>query len=75
VTHLPQIAAFANHHLRIVKQEHGDRIVSVVEEIRDDERIDELAAMLDGTPVTPTSRNSAIEMLRRSERTRAMLPA
>ncbi|HEU0164021.1 MAG TPA: DNA repair protein RecN, partial [Thermomicrobiales bacterium] len=70
VTHLPQIAAFANHHLRIVKQEHGNRIVSVVEEIRDDERIDELAAMLDGTPITPTSRSSAIEMLRRSEASR-----
>ncbi len=66
VTHLPQIAAFANHHLRIAKLERNARIVSTVEEIRDDERIEELAAMLDGTPVNPASRANAEEMLRRS---------
>ena len=67
ITHLPQIAAFANQHLRIAKQERAGRVVSTVLEIRDDERIDELAAMLDGTPVTPASRASAEEMVRRSD--------
>ncbi len=66
VTHLPQIAAFANHHLRIAKHERNARIVSTVDEIRDDERIEELAAMLDGTPVNPASRANAEEMVRRS---------
>ena len=66
VTHLPQIAAFANHHLRIAKYERNARIVSTVDEIRDDERIEELAAMLDGTPVNPASRANAEEMVRRS---------
>ncbi|MGB3330256.1 MAG: DNA repair protein RecN, partial [Thermomicrobiales bacterium] len=67
VTHLPQIAAFANQHLRIAKDERAGRIVSTVVEIRDDDRIDELAAMLDGTPVTPASRASAEEMVQRSD--------
>lgn len=66
VTHLPQIAAFANHHLRIAKHERNARIISTVDEIRDDERIEELAAMLDGTPVNPASRANAEEMVRRS---------
>ena len=66
VTHLPQIAAFANHHLRITKRESNARIVSTVDEIRDDERIEELAAMLDGTPVNAASRANAEEMVRRS---------
>ncbi|MGB3304981.1 MAG: DNA repair protein RecN [Thermomicrobiales bacterium] len=66
VTHLPQIAAFANHHLRITKRERNDRIVSTVDEIRDGERIEELAAMLDGTPVNAASRANAEEMMRRS---------
>lgn len=66
VTHLPQIAAFANHHLRIAKHERNARIVSTVDEIRDDERIEELAAMLDGTPVNAASRANAEEMMRRS---------
>jgi len=66
VTHLPQIAAFANHHLRIAKYERNARIVSTVDEIRDGERIEELAAMLDGTPVNAASRANAEEMVRRS---------
>lgn len=67
ITHLPQIAAFGNQHLRIAKQDRNGRIVSTVLEVRDDERIDELAAMLDGTPVTAASRASAEEMIRRSD--------
>ncbi|MGN6032680.1 MAG: DNA repair protein RecN, partial [Thermomicrobiales bacterium] len=67
ITHLPQIAAFANQHLRIAKQDRNGRVVSTVIEIHDDERLDELAAMLDGTPVTAASRASAEEMVRRSD--------
>jgi DNA repair ATPase RecN len=41
--------------------------VSRVRQIADDERIDELAAMLDGEPVTDVSRANARQMLRRVE--------
>lgn len=67
ITHLPQIAAFATHHLRIAKGERDGRVVSRVEPIATSERVDELAAMLDGLPVTDVSRQSALEMLRRVE--------
>ena len=65
ITHLPQIAAFASSHFRIAKGERDGRVVSRVEPISNDTRIDELAAMLDGLPVTPAARQSAIEMLER----------
>jgi DNA repair protein RecN (Recombination protein N) len=67
ITHLPQIAAFANAHFRIAKAERGGRTVSQVCQIDDEDRIDELAAMLDGEPVTEASRANARQMLRRVE--------
>jgi DNA repair protein RecN (Recombination protein N) len=65
ITHLPQIAAFANAHFRIAKGERGGRTVSQVRQIADDDRIDELAAMLDGEPVTEVSRANARQMVGR----------
>jgi DNA repair protein RecN (Recombination protein N) len=65
ITHLPQIAAFAEAHFRIAKGERGGRVVSQVEAVDLDERIEELAEMLDGLPVTETSRRNAREMLDR----------
>ena len=65
VTHLPQIAAFAETHFRIAKGERDGRVVSEVTPIERAERIDELAAMLDGTPVTEAARRNAREMLER----------
>lgn len=67
ITHLPQIAAFADDHFRISKGERDGRVVSRVEPISEGERIDELAAMLDGLPVTEASRGNALEMLGRVE--------
>ncbi len=65
ISHLPQIAAFADHHFRISKRQVEDRTLSNVETIDGDERIDELAAMLDGVPVTAAARANAREMLER----------
>ena len=65
ITHLPQIAAFADRHFRIAKREQNGRVVSRVEPIAEGDRVDELAAMLDGLPVTAASRQGAVEMLRR----------
>lgn len=62
ITHLPQIAAFADAHFQIAKAERGERIVSTVAPIAGAARIDELAAMLDGLPVTAASRRQAQEM-------------
>jgi len=65
ISHLAQIAAFADKHFRIEKSMHGDRVVSTVEELNPMTREDELAAMLDGVPVTPESLANARVMLQR----------
>jgi DNA repair protein RecN (Recombination protein N) len=66
ITHLPQIAAFAESHFRITKAERAGRAVSSVALIEGEERIDELAAMVDGEPVTPAARENARQMMERA---------
>lgn len=68
ISHLPQIAAFAESHYRITKVEQDGRTETRVDLIDDESRLDELAAMLDGLPVTAASRVNAREMLARIER-------
>lgn len=67
ISHLPQIAAFADHHITLVKTEEDDRTVTTAQIIDGIERVDEIAAMLDGTPITPESRASATSLLKRAE--------
>lgn len=65
ISHLAQIAAFADKHFRIAKEESGDRVLSHVEELTPLTREQELAAMLDGIPATPESLANARAMLSR----------
>lgn len=74
VTHLPQIAAFAEVHLRISKRERQDRTISSIEELDEQERLEELAAMLDGLPLSDGAIAKAAEMLERSRHGSANLP-
>lgn len=48
VTHLPQVAAFANNHLRVIKSTDGEITASSVQQLLGDERAEELARMLSG---------------------------
>ena len=66
ITHLPQIAAFGDLHFQIAKIEQDGRVVSTINVLDDSPRQVELAAMLDGTPVTESSLQSAAEMLERA---------
>jgi DNA repair protein RecN (Recombination protein N) len=66
ITHLPQIAAFGDLHFQIAKSERDGRVVSTINALDDSTRQHELAAMLDGTPVTESSLHSAAEMLERA---------
>lgn len=75
ITHLPQIAAFAGSHFRIAKAERDGRVISRVEAIGEGDRIEELAAMLDGLPVSEASRESAREMVRRAATRRRAIAA
>lgn len=63
ISHLPQIAAFAEDHYRITKLERDGRTETRIDRLDEQGRIDELAAMLDGSPLTEASRMNAQEML------------
>ena len=64
VTHLPQLAAMADVHLRISKAERGGRTYTSVEPLDRAGRIDEIARVIGGAEITETTRRSAEEMLR-----------
>jgi len=66
ITHLPQIAAFADSHYRIEKHEHSGRTVSTIQELDELERVEELAAMLDGIPLTKSAKQNARQMRERA---------
>ncbi len=66
ITHLPQIAAVAEHHFKIRKDALDGRTTSQVILLEGDERIDEIASMIDGEPPSSTSRKGAREMLERA---------
>ncbi len=62
ITHLPQIAACADNHLKVTKQIKDGRTVSGVEVLDDNERIEEIAQMIHGEAATETTRKQAKEM-------------
>lgn len=64
VTHLPQIATFADHHYVIEKRISGDRTKTSVRHISGEERTDEIARMLSGARLTDASRKNAEQMLK-----------
>jgi len=68
ITHLPQIAAFADQHFLIEKAERGGRIHTGVRLMEPAERIEEIARMLSGANLTETSRRHAEQMLKASSR-------
>lgn len=65
VTHLPQVAAIANHHLKISKIIDGNRTSTKIEELENHERIIEIAKMISNGEVTEASKNLAIELLKK----------
>jgi DNA repair protein RecN (Recombination protein N) len=64
VTHLPQIATFADHHYLISKKETGGRTRTTVGEITGDDRTEEIARMLSGAKLTDTSLKHAEQMIK-----------
>ena len=64
VTHLPQIATFADHHYLIEKKSSADRTRTSVRLITGEERTEEVARMLSGAKLTETSRKHAEQMLK-----------
>jgi DNA repair protein RecN (Recombination protein N) len=66
VTHLPQIAAFADQHLLIEKQEKQRRTQTSIRLLTPQERAEEIARMISGATVTETSLRHAEQMLKSS---------
>lgn len=64
ITHLPQIASFADHHYLIEKREAGGRARTVVRQLSPEERTEEVARMLSGAQLTETSRQHAEQLLK-----------
>jgi DNA repair protein RecN (Recombination protein N) len=64
ITHLPQIAACADHHFVVRKRAVKGRNRSSADRLNDNERVDELARMLAGITVTKEARRHAAELRR-----------
>ncbi len=62
VTHLPQVAAFADHHLTVTKDNSGTTAETTVADLDDEARIAELARMLAGMGDTETGKAHAKEL-------------
>ena len=64
VTHLPQIATFADHHYVIEKKERNGRTRTGIRLVVAEERTEEVARMLSGAKLTDTSRKHAEQMIK-----------
>ena len=64
VTHLAQIACFADHHYRVGKFEKGGRTVAEIEELSPTGSTEEIGRMLSGQTLTPEAIRNAAELMR-----------
>lgn len=63
VTHLPQVAAWADTHFVVKKSSDGSIVASGVSKVDDEERIEEIARMLAGLEESTSAREHAAELL------------
>lgn len=63
ISHLPQVAAMADHHLFIRKEVTGDRTTTSVKELEGMERTEELSRMMTGAEMTDLTKRHAEELL------------
>lgn len=68
ITHLPQIAAFADAHFRVEKHTRRGRTTTKVVRLDDGERVEELARMLGGAKVSQSARDHAQELITSARR-------
>ncbi|WP_257181755.1 DNA repair protein RecN [Corynebacterium cystitidis] len=67
VTHLAQVAAYADTHLHVAKNVGDESVTSGVSVLDDDERVEELARMMAGLDDTDTGRAHATELFQRAQ--------
>lgn len=66
ISHLPQVASMSDHHLLISKASNADRTTTQVKELKDENKIDEIARMISGASVTELTRENAREMIKQN---------
>ncbi|WP_446002563.1 DNA repair protein RecN [Weissella viridescens] len=67
ITHLPQVAAVADHHDFIEKNIHDGRTETTVVKLSDEARVDEIARMLSGDELTEAARENARDLIAREQ--------
>jgi DNA repair protein RecN (Recombination protein N) len=63
VTHLAQIAGFADHHYAVAKREKRGRVTTEITELRREERAREIGRMLSGEQITPEALKQAEQLM------------
>jgi DNA repair protein RecN (Recombination protein N) len=63
ITHLPQVAAFADHHFRVEKHVEGGRTRTTISHLSGEEQVKEMARMLGGVKITEKTMEHAREMI------------
>lgn len=67
ITHLPQIAAYGEQHIKVYKQDTDKRTETHISLLNQDERITEIATMLSGSTPTSSARQNAEELISAAE--------
>jgi DNA repair protein RecN (Recombination protein N) len=67
VTHLPQIAAFADAHFNVYKEIDGERTLSFINTLNTETRLKEMALMLGGPQGGETSLNNASDLFQKAQ--------
>ena len=68
ITHLPQIAAFADAHFRVEKHTKDGRTITRVVRLTDEQRVEEIARMLGGSRVSGTAREHASQLVAEAQK-------
>jgi DNA repair protein RecN (Recombination protein N) len=63
VTHLAQIAGFADHHFSVAKRERKGRVATEIEELARPERAREIGRMLSGEEITAEALKQAEQLM------------
>lgn len=66
ITHQPQIASQAHKHYRVAKAEDGERTITKIEALSEEEHIREVAGLMSGEEITDSAITSAKELIERS---------
>ncbi|MBC1281749.1 DNA repair protein RecN [Listeria welshimeri] len=68
ISHLPQVAAMANHHYYITKKVQNKRTTTSVTILKGDEKVEEISRMIAGIEVTDLTKQHAKEMIQQAEK-------